>query len=361
MTKEKKVLVWFGSIDDFINKTGHTGGINVQMYFWAKTFSQKDWTVYTFSERGFTGVLESIHFISNKVNKLFLKLHLGIVQEIVSIFRGVIAKRPDVIIVRGACRVLHPLSIICKLYKIKLVFFGASDVNFVPGRDGSGVSVRLYRKALKRTPYIVAQNEFQQKMAEKNYGKKPIILFNLWNAIDVEKSAKYVYDAIWVSNLSPVKQAELYLELAKKLPEYKFAIVGGVRNQAYYNRIEVEARSIENLEFLGYRNFDDISRLISSSKLLICTSEHEGFPNTFLQAWAMNVPVISTVNPSDVITKYNLGYYVGNVEDMEKKVRYLIENDEYRYKVSDNISSYFVANHSCDGAFEKLIGYLYGQ
>lgn len=361
MEKSKKVLVWFGSIDDFINKTGHTGGINVQMYFWAKTFCQKGWTVYTFSERGYSGVLESINFISNKVNKFFLKLHLGIVQEIVSIFKGVIIRRPEVIIVRGAGRVLYPLSIICKLYKIKLVFFGASDVNFVLGRDGSGVSVKLYRNALKRTPFIVAQNEFQQRMVEKNYGKKPIILFNLWNAEDFEKSAKCVYDAIWVSNLSPVKQAEIYLDLAKNLPKYKFAIVGGVRNQDYYNRIEESAHSIENLDFLGYRNFDDISRLISSSKILICTSEHEGFPNTFLQAWAINVPVISTVNPSNVITTHNLGSYVDNIESLEQETRYLIENDDYRNKVSENISHYFSANHSCDEAFKKLMSYLYGN
>ena len=361
MKKDKRVLVWFGAIDDFINKTGHTGGINVQMYFWAKTFCQKGWDVYTFSERGFSGNLESINFISNKVHRLFLKFHLGLIQEFVSIYRGIVLKRPEIVIVRGACRVLYPLSIICKLYKIKLVFFGASDVNFVLGRDGSGLSVKMYRNALKRTPYIVAQNRFQQSSIETNYNKKPIILFNLWNADDVEKAATYKYDAIWVSNLSPVKQAEMYLDLAKKQPQYKFAIVGGVRDPEYYRKIENYAKAIDNLDFLGYQSFDVISKLISSSKLLICTSEHEGFPNTFLQAWSMNVPVISTVNPSGVITTYELGFFVHNEDELEQKTCFLIDNADYRSILSENISKYFYANHSCDGAYGKLIEYIYGE
>ena len=40
------------------------------------------------------------------------------------------------------------------------------------------------------------------------------------------------------------------------------------------------------------------------SKILINTSSFEGFPNTFVQAWANGVPVISLkVDPDNIIKK----------------------------------------------------------
>ena len=330
------------------------------MYFWAKTFFQNGWDVFSFSEKGFKGTLEAIHFISNKIPRLFLRVRLGLFQEMLSFFRGILLIRPDVVIVRGACRVLYPLSIICNLYKIKLVFFGASDVNFVKGRDGNGFNVRLYRKALKRTRYIVAQNQFQCDKILKNYNRSALVLLNIWNAEHAEESTSCKYDAIWVSNLSPVKQAEMFLEIAQKCPQYRFAIVGGVRDKDYYDKIFRLSLSIKNLDFLGYKNFYDITKLISSSKLLVCTSEHEGFPNTFLQAWSMGVPVVSTVNPSEVITRYNLGSFAADEQELLQQSIAIISNDEYRKLLTSSIKKYFSAFHDSTAAYSKLIDYMYG-
>jgi glycosyltransferase involved in cell wall biosynthesis len=58
----------------------------------------------------------------------------------------------------------------------------------------------------------------------------------------------------------------------------------------------------------------------------------EGFSNTFLEAWAVGVPVVSTknVNPDYIITTYKLGIITDNYEEIPKKIDQLISDQQYK-------------------------------
>ena len=45
----KKVIIWLTEVKNLLDGKP-IGGIAVQMYFWAKTFAQNGWQVYSFAE-----------------------------------------------------------------------------------------------------------------------------------------------------------------------------------------------------------------------------------------------------------------------------------------------------------------------
>ena len=64
----------------------------------------------------------------------------------------------------------------------------------------------------------------------------------------------------------------------------------------------------KNIILIGRKSRKETLELISNARALINTSYYEGFSNTFLEAWAAGVPVISlNVNPGNVLEKYHLG------------------------------------------------------
>ena len=91
---------------------------------------------------------------------------------------------------------------------------------------------------------------------------------------------------LWVATIRPLKQAELFLELARSIPEIKFQMIGGsaLGEEQYFTSIKEAACRIPNLDFLGFIPRDRIEPYFAKASILVNASTTEGFPNTFLEA-----------------------------------------------------------------------------
>lgn len=357
--RNNTIFLYCKGIDDVLTGSSKVAGIQVQMSFWARSFVKHGWNVYSFTDKE-TRDIEGIHFIKKK--DTWLDRHgLSIVQETISIFHYLKIIGPDIVFARAAQRQLFPLEKKSKLFKAKLVFFSACDRDFDFGKElilGGAWNKKLYRKALENVPYFVTQNQYQSDLLLKQYDRSSLILNNIWVTENNATQRETKYDAIWVANLRRLKRAEWFLNLAKQMPDCKFAIVGGVNEKDYYDLIKSEAETLPNVEFLGPRPFEEVNHLLRQSRMLICTSEFEGFPNTFLQAWANEVPVISTVDPSDMIKSFNLGKSIDTEDELFEAFVQIHENDEWYKKCQTDIASYFYTHHDADMAYDKIIHYL---
>jgi glycosyltransferase involved in cell wall biosynthesis len=106
---------------------------------------------------------------------------------------------------------------------------------------------------------------------------------------------------------------------------------------------------------------EDIPKLYQNASLLCCTSDYEGFPNTFLEAWSHGLPVISTVDPDDVIARNNLGRIAPDPATLSTSIRELL-GDPAAYSVSSAAARrYFLENHAMKAVmprFEALFASL---
>lgn len=354
---QKTVFLFCSGIDNVLLGSTQVAGIQIQMGFWAKAFSEQGWKVYSFSSHGTNQSINDIEFIRESSSRLLSLLHLRILLELCDCWKAVIRQKPDLVINRGASRSLFFLECLCRIKKVKLVQFGASDTDFIPKQEimaGNSLNRKLYQGALRRIKHFVSQNTKQHDALQKYYDKESIILPNIW--IPANQVVKHKnYDALWIANLRPLKRAEWFVNLAKNLPQNKCAIVGGTLSKEYYDQIRQMASEVNNLSFLGAKSFAEVNYLLAESRLLVCTSEFEGFPNTFLQAWACDVPVVSTVNPNDCITEFGLGKVVENESQLRLAVYELLNTDELYARCQQNIRNYFAAHHDANLAYQKVM------
>lgn len=352
----KTVFVWTTKIEDLIEGKS-VGGITVQLYFWSMVFKDNGWRVFSLtkeSNREDNGIL----YLKKKV----WHSRIEIIHEWFTVLFKFLSVKPDIVVFRGAQRELLPLSFWCKVLGIKLVFFSASDVNFVPNKEqvfGSPINLKMYRRAIKKIRYFIVQNEEQHRTLKQNYGFDSLILSNIWGNVPKCADSNDSFDVIWVGNMRKLKRPEWVLRVALALPSYSFCIIGDSwGDEDYYNDIKTKAQSLTNVSFLGGLPFAQSDMLISHSKLLICTSEFEGFPNTFLQAWSHSIPVVSTVNPNQVITSYTLGDYVESEIQLEQSISFYLNDTQLYSNVQKKITNYFSNAHNPQKGFEQLINFL---
>lgn len=353
---QKKVLIWSKAISDLMD--GNAYGIAVQLYFWAQTFTNHGWQVTTFTpHKAFTK--EGIRFVHvSRWGKL------EIVHEWISILCNLLTVRPQIVLYRGADRVAYPLAVLSKICNVKFVQFGASDTDFEPGQElivGGAHNRKLWQKTLRKAEYVVTQNAYQHDSLKQHYGKESLILCNIWGKPDSNGAKQsHATDVVWVANLRRLKRVEWILNVAKAMPDIQFTIIGGSHGKEpeYYHYIEKEAKTIPNIHFLGKRTFQETNAIVAHSRLLCCTSEFEGFPNTFLQAWTCNVPVVSTVNPNSCITEFGLGRVVLDVSQLQLVIDELLNSAELYAQCQKNIKDYFTLHHDADTAFQKIMKFV---
>ena len=353
--RTKRILFWDDTVSN-MNCGRSFGGIAVQLNFWMQVFSANGWEIHALTnEDSYDDKITHYHHINH-----FHKAEL--IWEWANIYKIVRRIRPSIILFRGAKRLLYPLSRIGKRFGAKVIMQGASDVNFEIDKAnvGNTINRRLYVAGLHRVDYIVCQNKYQTDTLKKNFNRDSLIISNIWVENKIQQNPNISSaEIVWVGNFRKLKRPEWLYEAARALPEIKFAIAGGPVSHEFYNQMAQEAESIRNLSFLGQISIDNSNALIGNAQLLVCTSEYEGFPNTFLQAWSANVPVISTVDPNKIIENYYLGLIINSPNDLINAITKLLADRNLYISMQQSIGNYFSAHHSAQKCFDKLIDYIH--
>jgi glycosyltransferase involved in cell wall biosynthesis len=232
------------------------------------------------------------------------------------------------------------------------VFRIASDSDCDPGKLLVPVHGRaIYSYGLRRVDVVLAQTQSQQQALRYNYGLDSRLAGML-----VERGRSDLpygergTSALWVSNIRDVKRPDLVLELARSAPELQFELVGGTQPRAeqLYAQVEQAARAIPNLAFRGPVAYHDVGPLFERARVLVNTSDVEGFPNTYLQAWARGVPVVAFFDPDGVIARERLGVAVRTVEEMRAALRRLAGDENEWRAASERCLRYMAREYSDD-------------
>jgi glycosyltransferase involved in cell wall biosynthesis len=144
-------------------------------------------------------------------------------------------------------------------------------------------------------------------------------------------------DVLWVSNIRRLKRPERVLALAESLPRLGFHMIGGAlpAEPACFGEVERAAAAMSNVVLHGRLPYTDANDVYGRAKVLVNTSEIEGFPNSYLQAWIRGVPVVTFLDPDNVIEREGLGVAVRTPSQMRAATRRLVEDTAAREAASE--------------------------
>lgn len=243
------------------------------------------------------------------------------------------------------------VAMYCKLNKRRFVFRIAHDTDCIPGKQmiRRWYDRKIYEYGLRRAHIIAAQGLTQVKLLKEHYGlgSAPINMVVELPAEDFLTVNKDI-DVLWVNNMRHFKHPERFVELAAALPEYRFVMIGGPAPglESYFEAIRQKALPVRNLEFLGAVPYSQVNCYYSRAKIFVNTSETEGFPNSFLQAWIRKLPVVSFFDPDNLIATKKLGVTPKNLEEMIHLARSILVNEDHRRDISETARAFALANYS---------------
>jgi glycosyltransferase involved in cell wall biosynthesis len=254
----------------------------------------------------------------------------------------------DIYYVRCASFLTGILAIFCKLKKKKFVYGGAHITDFIPGqlRLPTKRDKILYKYGLRRADGIIVQSYEQKDILYDNFRLKSTVIKNFYPLNPLKLPASKRKNILWVSTIRHWKRPMQFIRLAESVPNEHFVMIGGRGEAKYtglYHEVRKRAIKVKNLDFLGFQPFTITERAFEKCKIFINTSEYEGFPNTFLQAWSRGIPVISYVDPDHIIRKHCLGLTVRSEEDLYNALSSFLSNPTWD---SAAILNYFALNHS---------------
>lgn len=176
---------------------------------------------------------------------------------------------------------------------------------------------------------------------------------------------------IWVNNLKRFKRPEVFVELARRLPQFRFVMIGRIQaGRRYTQRLRaVLKRATANFQYLGPMPIDQVNAMISQSDVLLYTSlPVEGFGNSFLQAWLRGVPTVSLSFDLDgILEREGVGRCSRTFEQLVVDVRELMEDEAARLDMGRRAREYAVRHHSAEkmvadyeALFKEVVGKYHG-
>jgi len=239
------------------------------------------------------------------------------------------------------------LAMFCARHGRRFVFRAASDADCDPAR----LLVRyardrwLYGWGLRRAGAILVQSAAQAQALARNFGLPSRLAGMLVEP--PPPPARRDIDVLWVGNLRGLKRPDRMLALARRLPEARVHMVGGPLpgEEALFREVRRMAESLGNVTFHGRLPYRETCALYNRARLLVNTSDVEGFPNADLQAWVRGVPVATLIDPDRVIEREGLGAAAGSPAELGGAVRRLLEDAGERRSASERCRAYMAREY----------------
>lgn len=211
------------------------------------------------------------------------------------------------------------------------------------------------------TDVFICPSQFMaDKMVQGGFSKSK--MQTLCNFIDVEKckfsstdGTDYTDDVellpkkedyyCFIGRLSHEKGAKTLIEAANQLP-YKLLIIGG---GPLMNELKAVANT--NIEFVGFKQWDDIKQLVGKARFSVIPSEwYENNPLSVIEAQCLGTPVLgANIGGIPELTDYT--FSSSNIADLKTKIEKMWNSElDYQQIASD-------AQHRYDAEtyYDKLI------
>jgi glycosyltransferase involved in cell wall biosynthesis len=173
--------------------------------------------------------------------------------------------------------------------------------------------------------FICPSQFMYDKMRQgKFYAEK---LYNLYYGIDVNRTKLSDYNVkenycCYLGRISHEKGIETLIDAIKQI-SYKLKIIGG---GPLKENMEAKSKKYSNIEFVGYKQWNEIKDIVSKSCFIIVPSEwYENYPVSIIESLCLGTPVLGA-NVGGIPEMIDEGqngilFESRNVEDLKDKIQ----------------------------------------
>jgi glycosyltransferase involved in cell wall biosynthesis len=311
------------------DKGDYFGGAEVDLYYLATEFAcdsnfEVSFIVADYGQKD-VEIIENVAVIKS------LDFKSNVLTGILRTWNALKRANADIYVLKCASPGVPLVAAFCKLHRRFFIYRLASML------ESNGIYIkqhpvlgRLFASSLRRAAMVFAQNAMDKENLTKTLGISSYVIPNGHPLPPMQQQARNTI--LWVGRDDPVKRPELFLDLARAVPNEHFTIVcQTLNNDQRYADLISEAGKIPNLKFIRHVPFNQIDACFQRAKVLVNTSDSEGFPNTFIQACKAGSAILSfKVNPDDFLDKFHCGLSSsGDFDRMVHNLRSMLENNRY--------------------------------
>jgi glycosyltransferase involved in cell wall biosynthesis len=273
----------------------------------------------------------------------------------------------DIYYQRGAEGETGLVSHWCRRHARGFIFAVAHDTNCIRVTPFLTCAERLlFHYGLRRADAIISQTFQQQRMLREAFGLASTVIRSCspWPPCAKEPAkptnhGELADRVLWVGRLSGEKRSEWLIRLATDLPECRFDVVGQCNTSSKYGQtLARQIMSMPNIRWHGYVAHAKMRALYRVCRVLLCTSESEGFPNVFLEAWSCAKPVLTTVDPDDVVATLQLGRVATDYITMKEHLAALPSERAWWEAAGLRGCNYVEEHHGATTATDALEGVI---
>ena len=344
-----------------------SGGAERQQHMLATRLSRRGHTVSAIVGSKITGV--------KKVNDIFVtggcpssvSSPLTAFSEVQSLYTAIKTTDADMYYVRGAPRLLLAVFALSKVLNKKVVFNVANDSDLDPTylqHNYNPLFYQFYRYVIQNVDGLITQTHKQRQLLRNHFNQDSIVIPNGYALPDKDNISKHKHRkyVLWVGRSNEQKKKPMrFLELSTLLPEIQFVMIAQPSGDgSHHQEVKENATNIENLRFVGPVSPDEVHDYYNQATLLVNTSDHEGFPNTYLEAWRYRTPVVALYHDIDnIIQDHNLGDVAGSMSNLSNIVKQLHFSPETRKEIGKNARKYVKKHHQIDTIVDQYESALF--
>ncbi|MUN28466.1 glycosyltransferase [Sulfuracidifex metallicus] len=215
----------------------------------------------------------------------------------------------------------------------------------------SNKKLRMYYIPYKYMHRLFLSKNKSKLLANSNWTRKileisgysatvlyPPVYFNSRKTINKKKDPNLI---IYIGRISPEKNVNFIVDVAKRLNEFKFVIIGASgRDKEYINSIKRASESLDNLTLKLDATKDEIDKYLSVAKIYFHPKINEHFGISIVEAMASQlIPVIHKSGGAwyDIVEegKYGIGY-----DSLETAIDAIKEASKMEIDFSDKIAQF---------------------
>jgi hypothetical protein len=279
-------------------------------------------------------------------------------QSLRTIF-AVLQGNASIVIQRNASGVTGVVALAARLSGRRFVYSSANVVDFDFGRiEPSRLRLAMYRLGIRLADVMVVQTTEQMRLAQERFSVNPRLIKSVAQPAPPRRAVPTSF--LWIGRLTRYKHPEAYLELAARVPEAQFRLIGVASDPdgvALAADLAARARSLSNVELLEARPRSELGALYEEAVAVVNTAEFEGMPNVFLEGWSRGVPALALQHdPDNLLEREHLGAFAGrDIERMADQARALWAARLNEHELSTRCIEYVRKQHSPEAAASAWI------